>query len=810
MLKRFPRISEAVLFLGLGLVAAALFAISVAGSVREIGQTFPGFVVWDNLVVVALGRADWTGIAADVPFRARVTEVDGRPVTTRAELLAKVREDPPGETHRYGFESLAGRASRDVEAMVFSATDYAATMVVYLLNGLAFLAIGLAVFYLKPESGQSQALLAFGGIWGLTLILAVDLFTTGRFQAIYFLLEALSPAAILHLGLAFPEVRRPLRNSNRPLWLIYGLALIVGLTQSYFYRRSYPALLAVNNAVYLAIAGAGVVALTSIILGAFRADSPLTRRRARVVLAGAIMAFLIPLLALLAFLLLGRPVSFSLLTLTGFVYPLSIGYAVARHDLFEADRFVKRSLAWAVITAIVSLSYVAIVLVADRLALGFAITETPFFPVAFVLIALATIVPLRDRVQRGVDRLFYRSRVDYKQTVVRVSEQMTTLLSREAIVWYIVTTARDVLGIESVTLWEREEETLIRRGETFEEGKTFRIAGDDPGLALFESRRGVLSSDEVAESPLLRPSREALTALFGRLGARLLVPLMREGRVKGLLAVGEKGSGSPLSSEDVDVLRTLANEAAVALANASAVQKLREAQQQLIQSERLAAIGELSAAVAHGIRNPLAGMRMAAQLGLEDSPPEHPVREYLEDVLTEVDKLEGQVRGILNFARPFEPNFVSTDLGNLFEELLETLRGKLESKRIEVSLKTAKDLPRVAADPAHLAQTFQALVVNAMEAIGEAGRIVIDAFERPETPDAVTVAIEDTGPGVPPETRERIFQLFMTTKSTGTGLGLAVVRKIIERHGGTIIVTEGKEGGARFVMTLPKRQGATT
>src|SRR5262249_10254474 len=183
--------------------------------------------------------------------------------------------------------------------------------------------------------------------------------------------------------------------------------------------------------------------------------TPLGRRRARVVLAGAIVAFGLPLLALLAFFLVGRPVSFSLLTLTGFVFPLAIGYAVIRHDLFEADRFVRQSLVYAALTALVALAYGASVLVADRVAAGLDLHQSPLFPIAFVMLVLATIAPIRDRVQRAVDDLFHRGPIDYKGTIARASERMATLLDRGAIVQHVLSTMRDTLHLDAPSLWER-------------------------------------------------------------------------------------------------------------------------------------------------------------------------------------------------------------------------------------------------------------------------------------------------------------------------------------------------------------------
>ena len=207
--------------------------------------------------------------------------------------------------------------------------------------------------------------------------------------------------------------------------------------------------------------------------------------------------------------------------------------------------------------------------------------------------------------------------------------------------------------------------------------------------------------------------------------------------------------------------------------------------------------------MAHGIRNPLAGIRLAAQLGLEQVPATEPVHENLQDVLIEVDKLEAHVRGILDFTRPFEPHVEPTHLASLIEALLRTLASRLEAGGVTVDLDVPPDLPLVRADPAHLGQALQELVVNAIEAMGPGGRIAISAAASGNGAGRVRLELADTGPGVPPEMRQRVFGLFMTTKSTGTGVGLAVVRKIIERHGGTIALEAAVPHGARFVLDLP-------
>lgn len=792
MLSRFPRRADAAAFVAAVLSAFVVGLLAVGGSLTHVGRTFPGFVVWDDLVVVALGRPAWTGIVADVPYRARVTSVDATGVARRADVQRVIEASPAGAVHRYGFDGPSGAATRDVASMTLGLGDWAATMGVYVVNGLAFLLTGVAVFWLKPESAQARGLLAFGWVWGMTLLLATDLFTTSRLVWLYFLAEAAAPAAILHLASVFPTPRP--RAARGVPWL-YAVALAVGLTQAWAFGRSYPLLLAVNNAVYLAIAAAGVLALAAIGDAAVRAPSALARRRARVVLAGGVAAFGLPLLAMLAFFLLGQPVSFSLLTLTGFLFPVAIGYAVARHDLFEADRVVKQTLVWATLTAIVSLAYGVTVLAGERLATGLALHRSPLFPIVFVLLALATVVPLRARVQRAVDRLFARGRVSYQEAIARVSERLALLLDRDAVVHQVEDVARDTLFLAPFAVWERDGAALVRAGSDA------HVPDDDAGLAALAALGRPLSRDEVEESPRLRAARPALRAMLHTLDAVLVVPLVRERHLVGVLAVGGTASGRPLSADDVDVLRTLADATAVALGTARAVEQLQAARARLAQSERLAAIGELSAAVAHGIRNPLAGIRLAAQIGLEHVPDDANVRESLDDVLTEVDKLEAQVRGILDFARPFEPHLEPVALDVTVASVLATLGARMTAAGVETVVDVPPSLPAVAADRAHLGQVLHELAGNALDVMPHGGRLTIAA--RANGHGRVWLTLADTGPGIPADIRQRIFQLFMTTKPTGTGVGLAVARKIVERHGGTLTLAAADGPGARFVIELP-------
>lgn len=228
---------------------------------------------------------------------------------------------------------------------------------------------------------------------------------------------------------------------------------------------------------------------------------------------------------------------------------------------------------------------------------------------------------------------------------------------------------------------------------------------------------------------------------------------------------------------------------------------LHATQARLIEAERFAAIGEISAAVAHGIRNPVAGIKAAAQFASLDLSKDHPLRETISDIIGEADKLEARIKTLLDFAKPFEPHFVPCHVEQIVHDAVGSLRNQAAAQGIDLVIEVPP-LPEAELDYAQIEQVLLALLSNAVEAMPGGGRITVVGGL---TEDArhLRLAVVDTGPGIPTEQLERIFKLFFTTKSSGTGLGLAVAKKIVDRHGGKIAVQSGIGNETRFTIELP-------
>ena len=231
----------------------------------------------------------------------------------------------------------------------------------------------------------------------------------------------------------------------------------------------------------------------------------------------------------------------------------------------------------------------------------------------------------------------------------------------------------------------------------------------------------------------------------------------------------------------------------------------RRLQEQLIQSEKMSAIGQLIAGVAHDLNNPLASVVGFADFLIEGGTAPESLREPLEAIRNEAERAAKIVRSLLNFARKNEGERRLQPFGPILEETVLLLRNQLTALKIEANLEVADDLPPIAVDANRLQQVFVNLVNNAaqaMEAAGVGDRIDIVAKK---WMDGVALHIVDNGPGVPEEIAARVFEPFFTTKpeGEGTGLGLSICQGIVKEHGGRIVFSARPGGGADFTVELP-------
>ena len=235
---------------------------------------------------------------------------------------------------------------------------------------------------------------------------------------------------------------------------------------------------------------------------------------------------------------------------------------------------------------------------------------------------------------------------------------------------------------------------------------------------------------------------------------------------------------------------------------------LEQSRQHLLQAEKLALVGKLAAGVAHSVRNPLTSVKMrlfSLERGLDLSPTQ---RDDFDVISEEIRHLDTIVRNFLEFSRPPRPKFQHLSPSDVVDMTLNLLKHRLESYGVDVRLVREQPLPEVDVDPEQLKEALVNLILNACDAMGENGRIEITeetGFVDPLGRVAI-LQLSDSGPGIPQEIQDKIFQPFFSTKEEGTGLGLAIAWRILNEHGGYLHLKPSDKEGASFVLVLPLRE----
>lgn len=303
----------------------------------------------------------------------------------------------------------------------------------------------------------------------------------------------------------------------------------------------------------------------------------------------------------------------------------------------------------------------------------------------------------------------------------------------------------------------------------------------------------------------------ASCASFCRLGATSFaaVPLLSREKTLGMVVVDNPSSGNKLSMDDLHFLQLFSSQAGMAIENSMLYNRveeahlnLRDARERLIHGERLAAIGEMAANMAHELKNPLITIGGFSSRLLKTLPAQSREHHYAETIVREVSRLEKMLSDILAYSRKPTICYSQCELGEVLKESFEGCTTALEDYDIHLTVSLGNHPWPVMGDPHQLKQVFLNLLLNACEAMPDGGIIDVTVEKRLLDKEVVSISISDTGAGIPPEMLSSIFDPFFTTKRNGTGLGLAIANRILLNHNGTLQASNGKKG-AVFTVILP-------
>ncbi|MFH1860995.1 MAG: ATP-binding protein [bacterium] len=415
--------------------------------------------------------------------------------------------------------------------------------------------------------------------------------------------------------------------------------------------------------------------------------------------------------------------------------------------------------------------------------------------------------PLKNKIQIVIDKIFYKEKIDYQKKIGEFTEIMNSTLEQRRISHSILELVETSLGVENSVLMfsdDKNENFVVSeaKGLSSELLNKVRIRKDVDFLDWIKKYCckpidiGQLSIDHQFRNFFIQNKEE-----LQKIKTAVLIPLIISDKSVALFSMGNRKTGEIFTYRNLDFLTALAKQFSVGIRNARLYEELKEVHRQLSHADKLAALGKLSAGIAHEIRNPLGIIKSSAQIlenRLKEKESEYKLVEFIS---TEVDRLSNIVNEFLEFAQSKEPNLKRSNIDGIMDRILQLTNQMATKQKVEVKKRFDKRLPEVMVDIDQMYQVFLNMVMNSLQSMPDGGELQVNIGTLNH--EFVQIEIRDTGKGIPEEIINKIFEPFFTTRAEGIGLGLTIVNKIITDHKGIILV-DSKEGlGTTFNIRLP-------
>jgi signal transduction histidine kinase len=418
---------------------------------------------------------------------------------------------------------------------------------------------------------------------------------------------------------------------------------------------------------------------------------------------------------------------------------------------------------------------------------------------------------IKGQTEKAVEHLLFKGRYDYRETLAKFSKAMVSILDLQSLSKKIIDTIAQTMGVRkaSLFLWNEEKGTysLFESKNIGMTDSTRQLPKDDPLPRYLQKTREIIIREELAKRAN-NPELNDVIRGMSLLEAEVSIPFISKGQLIGMINLSHKFNKDIYSHEDIELLSTLANQTAIAIENARLYEDLKRSKSYIRRADRLASLGTLTAGLAHEIRNPLVAIKTLTQL-LPDRLDDEEFRDqFLKIASGEVDRISSLVNELLDFARPSDPKLEFEDINTILDGMILLVSTETKKKQINILKNYASDVPLVQIDREQIKQVFLNVLLNAIQATAENGRIMVKtrAFIKPGGESYAQVEFTDTGCGIPGEHLEEIFNPFFTTKSTGSGLGLSISHQIVQDHRGYIDVESQLNKGSSFFINLPVKQ----
>ena len=492
-------------------------------------------------------------------------------------------------------------------------------------------------------------------------------------------------------------------------------------------------------------------------------------------------------------------------------YVFIVSYAIAKHRLMDISIVFKKGTTYVLLMFLLFVPLLLVSILSQKLFFGKISYLHSFIVFSLLFLAGILFYKIKPGTEKVVEQLFFGDRYDYRETLRNFSKAMVSILDLESLSMRIVETITQTMGVEKASLFLWDEE---KGGYSLFESKNIKVISStsqlpkDNPLPHYLQRIGeIIVREELAKGANVSELNEVVKEMV-LLESEVSIPFISKGELVGMINLGYKFNRDIYSHEDMELLDTLANETAIAIENARLYEDLKRSKSYIRRADRLASLGTLTAGLAHEIRNPLVALKTLTQLLPERLDDEEFRSQFLKIASGEVDRISSLVTELLDFARPSDPKLELENINTILDGMILLVSTETKKKQINVIKGYASDLPPIQIDREQIKQVFLNVLINAIQAISENGKIAVKtrSFIKPGGEPYIQIEFTDTGCGIPEEYLEDIFNPFFTTKSAGSGLGLSISHQIVQDHRGYIDVESQLNKGSSFFVNLPVNQ----
>jgi len=820
MLKKIRYIIEKFNIVEVTLTILFVFAILISIHCfilfSRYGSVYPGFFVYSNAMVSITQRDSWEGVKVGLRPMDIVIEVNKHKISSGIELLDLVNNFPPGTEFEYTVIQGFNKRTFNIRSDNLTIRDKIFTFYLPYFIGLLFLLMGGVVFFIRIKERANRVFLIFSALIGIFYTTGFDVNTTYTYSRIW-LLYPFFGAASLHLFLIFPEERKRVKEYPALLLLPY---LIVGIpvlfheifynsyTASYFFFKSIPPLMGILFLLDIAILSYTVR----------KSASQSVKHKAKALIVAVLCASTSAVLWSFTFPLRSQYVTLDRALILSTVFPVFMTYAILKENVFDIDRFLQNTMIYVLLSAILVGVYFLTVGIAGFFTQKvFLIGQTQLENIISILAIVALFHPLRLGVQKFIKRTFYLDELMIQSGLIELLTELGKTMDIETIANMTVNWIKKNLKFDS-SFYLRKEDQLVKIQSTIQDAPDYIVFSSHQDAELL--RKNIIIVPAIISKKNIDPN---LRYLLSAVGATVVLPVFSKNKLLGLIGIGRLYVDTFIRRRDEDAFKVIGENIGIFLDNAIHYSERTR-------SERLATLGKMGTMIIHEIKNPLGIIKSsvgALKNRLDLKPPEKELIQFIEE---EADRINNTVRKVLDYARPPEAILCPIEIQDVLKRSVKMLEPQMQEHKINCNLKIYEGSAVVNGDANLLHQAFVNILTNSIEVMQKGGTInislvllwekdidtgksdgivekmkelgvrVVKSFAGTKK---VRIIIEDDGPGIKEEEKDKIFEPFYTTKQDGTGLGLAITKHIIEVHKGMIKAESGNQKGTRFIIELP-------